>query len=105
MAEALNQCAEFDAVYSSQKVIHVNERGTEQSHFYRFADDVLDQAAFLVDHCSVMHRRSLLRRVKEKFGSFGTKMSCIGTMETLFLEQAQHIYIISADKRSVGYNL
>ena len=46
MAEALNQCAEFDAVYSSQKVIHVNERGTEQSHFYRFADDVLDQAAF-----------------------------------------------------------
>ncbi|WP_416654127.1 glycosyltransferase family 2 protein [Bacillus amyloliquefaciens] len=70
MAEALNQCTEFDAVYSSQKVIHVNERGTEQSHFYRFADDVLDQAAFLVDHCSVMHRRSLLRRVKEKFGSF-----------------------------------
>ncbi|PII42652.1 hypothetical protein BBP18_09765 [Bacillus velezensis] len=70
MAEALNQCSEFDAVYSSQKVIHVNGRGTEQFHFYRFAEEVLDQAAFLVDHCSVMHRRSLLERVKEKFGSF-----------------------------------
>ncbi|MED0772235.1 glycosyltransferase family 2 protein [Bacillus siamensis] len=70
MAETLNQCTEFDAVYSSQKVVHVNERGTEQFHFYRFADDVLDQAAFLVDHCSVMHRKSLLRRVKEKYGSF-----------------------------------
>ncbi|KXZ18123.1 hypothetical protein AXI59_16985 [Bacillus nakamurai] len=70
MAETLDNNPDYDVVYSSQKVVHVNECGAEQFHFYRFADRVLDQAAFQVDHCSVMHRRSLLGRIKEMFGSF-----------------------------------
>ncbi|WP_336183392.1 glycosyltransferase family 2 protein [Bacillus sp. 205(2023)] len=61
---------EAQAVYSKQKVVHVNERGEEISHFYRDANAVLDQAAFQVDHCSVMHRRSLLDRIKDKYGSY-----------------------------------
>ncbi|MCY8660154.1 glycosyltransferase, partial [Bacillus spizizenii] len=61
---------EAQAVYSKQKVVHVNERGEEISHFYRNANAVLDQAAFQVDHCSVMHRRSLLDRIQQKYGSY-----------------------------------
>lgn len=61
---------EAQAVYSKQKVVHVNERGEEISHFYRNANAVLDQAAFQVDHCSVMHRRSLLDRIQHKYGSY-----------------------------------
>ncbi|MGG1245540.1 glycosyltransferase family 2 protein [Bacillus spizizenii] len=70
MVQTFSHKPEALAVYSRQKVIHVNERGEEISHFYRNADAVLDQAAFQVDHCSVMHRRSLLDRILHKYGSY-----------------------------------
>ncbi|MGZ9790733.1 glycosyltransferase family 2 protein [Bacillus atrophaeus] len=58
------------AVYSMQKVVHINERGEEALHFYRQAPGVLNNAAFQVDHCSVMHRRELLEKVKLQYGSY-----------------------------------
>ncbi|RJS57183.1 hypothetical protein CJ481_15430 [Bacillus subtilis] len=70
MVQTFSDKPEAQAVYSKQKVIHVNERGEEISHFYRNANAVLDQAAFQVDHCSVMHRRSLLDRIQHKYGSY-----------------------------------
>ncbi len=70
MVQTFSDKPEAQAVYSKQKVVHVNERGEEISHFYRNADAILDQAAFQVDHCSVMHRRSLLDRIQHKYGSY-----------------------------------
>lgn len=70
MVQEFSHKPEAQAVYSKQKVVHVNERGEEISHFYRNANAVLDQAAFQVDHCSVMHRRSLLNLIHHKFGGY-----------------------------------
>ncbi|MEG7356224.1 glycosyltransferase family 2 protein [Bacillus vallismortis] len=70
MVQMFSHNPEAQAVYSKQKVVQVNERGEEISHFYRNANEVLHQAAFQVDHCSVMHRRSLLDRIHHIYGSY-----------------------------------
>ncbi|MFV9832901.1 glycosyltransferase family 2 protein [Bacillus subtilis] len=70
MVQEFSHQPEAQVVYSKQKVVHVNERGEEISHFYRNANAVLEQAAFHVDHCSVMHRRSLLNRIHHKYGGY-----------------------------------
>ncbi|MGM0947417.1 MAG: glycosyltransferase family 2 protein [Bacillota bacterium] len=70
MVQMFSHNPEAQAVYSKQKVVQVNERGEEISHFYRNANEVLHKAAFQVDHCSVMHRRSLLDRIHHIYGSY-----------------------------------
>ncbi|QRZ91085.1 spore maturation glycosyltransferase CgeD [Bacillus sp. LJBS06] len=70
MVQEFSHQPEAQVVYSKQKVVHVNERGEEISHFYRNANAVLEQAAFHVDHCSVMHRRSLLNLIHYKYGGY-----------------------------------
>ncbi|AUS14196.1 spore maturation glycosyltransferase CgeD [Bacillus stercoris] len=70
MVQEFSHQPEAQVVYSKQKVVHVNERGEEISHFYRNANAVLEQAAFHVDHCSVMHRRSLLNLIHHKYGGY-----------------------------------
>ncbi|KFF56274.1 CgeD [Bacillus subtilis] len=70
MVQEFSHQPEAQVVYSKQKVVHVNERGEEISYFYRNANAVLEQAAFHVDHCSVMHRRSLLNLIHYKYGGY-----------------------------------
>ncbi|WP_069839275.1 spore maturation glycosyltransferase CgeD [Bacillus sp. F56] len=70
MVQEFSHQPEAQVVYSKQKVVHVNERGEEISYFYRNANAVLEQAAFHVDHCSVMHRRSLLNLIHHKYGGY-----------------------------------
>lgn len=56
-------------IYSSQLVRQVDQKKAIFSESILEAKDVLEDAAFIVDHCSVMHTRDVLIAVKEKYGS------------------------------------
>lgn len=57
-------------VYSSQliKKVDVNQRVIHQ--FTRQANEVLQEATFKVDHCSVMHNRCLLKKIYQKYKNY-----------------------------------
>lgn len=69
MVEYLNQHSEAMIVYSSSKTVHLNEEGEETNHVIRTAKSVTWLASCMTDHCSVMHRMSILSKIKETFGS------------------------------------
>ncbi|SDY17114.1 spore maturation protein CgeD [Evansella caseinilytica] len=56
--------------YSMQQVVHIDEKGDTVMETVRRTSGMLRKASFLVDHCSVMHEASLLKKVYEKFGSY-----------------------------------
>lgn len=57
-------------VYSSSVTRHVNKQGKIFRTVERPAKEVTWCAPCMVDHCSVMHRRSILPAVYRRFGSF-----------------------------------
>ncbi|MGE6629713.1 glycosyltransferase family 2 protein [Bacillus sp. NPDC077027] len=57
-------------VYSAQRVIYIDEQRNERLTFVRAAEYKLEHAAFQVDHCSVMHRSSLLPLVYQMYGQY-----------------------------------
>lgn len=70
MVEVFQSKPHIDIVYSSQRVVHVNQHLVETASFVREADQVLEHASFQVDHCSVMHRSRLLPLIHEKYGQY-----------------------------------
>ncbi|MGS0902799.1 glycosyltransferase family 2 protein [Bacillus altitudinis] len=70
MVEVFQSKPHIDIVYSSQRVVHVNQHLVETASFVREADQVLEHASFQVDHCSVMHRSRLLSLIHEKYGQY-----------------------------------
>ncbi|MFS0656710.1 glycosyltransferase family A protein [Bacillus sp. 179-C3.3 HS] len=70
MVKVFQSKPHIDIVYSSQRVIHVDGQSLERTTFIREAEQVLAHAAFQVDHCSVMHRSSLLPLIYEKYGHY-----------------------------------
>ncbi|WP_238456076.1 glycosyltransferase family A protein [Lederbergia galactosidilytica] len=59
-----------EIVYSSQQVKVVNEQMIYLREFIREAKENLTHAADIVDHCSVMHTREIVKQVQEQFGSY-----------------------------------
>ncbi|CAM4260138.1 glycosyltransferase family A protein [Lederbergia lenta] len=70
MSYLLNTNKEVNIVYSAQKLIHLNENYQPISSVTRKTEGVLNKAAEVVDHCSVMHRKSILDDIKKKYGNY-----------------------------------
>lgn len=70
MVDYLEGNPTIDIVYSAQLVKIVDDHLNEKAEFTRPANDILQKASNIVDHCSVMHTRKILEKVKEKFGSY-----------------------------------
>ncbi|MDM5298429.1 glycosyltransferase family 2 protein [Bacillus pumilus] len=70
MVDVFQSKPHIDIVYSSQRVVHVDQHLIEKMTFIREADHLLEHASFQVDHCSVMHRSCLLPLIHEKFGQY-----------------------------------
>lgn len=70
MVEYLDQHPESMVVYTASKTCYLNEKGQMERSMVRSADMVTWLAPCTTDHCSIMHRRSILAKIKEKFGSF-----------------------------------
>jgi glycosyltransferase involved in cell wall biosynthesis len=57
-------------VYSASLVNYLNERSEITKQQLRHAKRMVPVAPCQIDHCSVMHRSSILPVIKEKFGSY-----------------------------------
>ncbi|RFU64579.1 glycosyltransferase family 2 protein [Bacillus sp. V59.32b] len=70
MVNYLERNPDIDIVYSKQKVKHVNRFLHVISEYTRDTRGILCEAAKLVDHCSVMHRKTNAEIVYNKYGSY-----------------------------------
>ncbi|WP_197226600.1 glycosyltransferase family 2 protein [Bacillus xiamenensis] len=70
MVDVFQSNPDIDIVYSSQRVVQVNQHSMETGSFVREAEQVLEHASFQVDHCSVMHRRRLLSLIHDQYGQY-----------------------------------
>ncbi|WJX02541.1 glycosyltransferase [Priestia aryabhattai] len=70
MIEYFSQNTDCNILYSSQLVKEIDMKGKEIHQFVRKTKGCLENAAFLVDHCSVMHRRELLNDVYIKYQDY-----------------------------------
>lgn len=70
MAGYLDARPDVQVVYSASVTRYVDERGRIIRTVERPATQVTRMAPCIVDHCSVMHRRSILPAVYRRFGSF-----------------------------------
>ncbi|MGG3888388.1 glycosyltransferase family 2 protein [Metabacillus fastidiosus] len=70
MVQFLELHLDIDIVYSKQKVNIVDKELRIISERIRDTRGVLRQPQNIVDHCSVMHRRSIAHKVYNKYGDF-----------------------------------
>ncbi|MBY0600221.1 glycosyltransferase family 2 protein [Bacillus bingmayongensis] len=70
MTSFLIRNPKIDIVYSSQQVKFVDYQLKLLYERVRSARSVLSKAANIVDHCSVMHTRSILEAVYEEYGGY-----------------------------------
>lgn len=70
MAHYLDTRPDVQVVYSASITRYVDERGTILQTIERPATTVTRMAPCFVDHCSVMHRRSILPIVYRRYASF-----------------------------------
>lgn len=69
MVEFLDLHSEAMIVYSASKTVHLNEEGEVTNQIVRPAKSISWLASCMTDHCSIMHRKSILPKIKETFGS------------------------------------
>ncbi|MFC3884151.1 glycosyltransferase [Bacillus songklensis] len=62
--------SDIDIVYSAQRVKNVDTELDIVSEFIRKTNGILTKASNLVDHCSVMHTRSIAEKIYRKYGSY-----------------------------------
>ncbi|PLR91044.1 spore coat dTDP-glycosyltransferase SpsA [Bacillus halotolerans] len=70
MVRELDDHPEKAVIYSSSKTYHLNQNRDTIKETVRPASQVTWNAPCAIDHCSVMHRYSVLEKVKEAFGSY-----------------------------------
>lgn len=70
MVKELDEDPEKAVVYSSSKTYHLNQRKETVKETARPAERIVWNAPCAIDHCSVMHRFSVLEKVKSAFGSY-----------------------------------
>lgn len=66
----LEEQQEAMIVYSASKTVHLNELGETTKSVDRPAKSISWLASCMTDHCSVMHRMSILPKIKEAYGSY-----------------------------------
>lgn len=70
MKQRLDQDHNINIVYSSANVVYINEKGQIIRSMERIANRVTWVAPCEVDHCSIMHRASILPIIHAKWGSY-----------------------------------
>ncbi|MDY7223905.1 glycosyltransferase family 2 protein [Halalkalibacterium halodurans] len=70
MVQYLDRYPSVDVVYSKQLVRTVDNQLITQAERIRPTKGTIRYAENIVDHCSVMHRRSLAEKVYETYGSY-----------------------------------
>lgn len=70
MVKELDEDPKKAVVYSSSKTYHLNQRKETVKETARPAERIVWNAPCAIDHCSVMHRFSVLEQVKSAFGSY-----------------------------------
>jgi len=70
MVGYLDQHPKVMAVYSASQTQYLNEKGEITNSIVRPAKAVTWLASCMIDHCSIMHRRSILSQIKDTFGSY-----------------------------------
>ncbi|MBB3113310.1 glycosyltransferase involved in cell wall biosynthesis [Paenibacillus phyllosphaerae] len=70
MSEYLDQHPEANIVYSASITRHVKDDGTITKSVHRPAGRINWLASCAVDHCSIMHRRSVLSVLHERWGTY-----------------------------------
>lgn len=70
MVAYLEKNREVQIIYSSQKIIKINEQNKILIEKIRKTKGILSNAANIVDHCSVMHTKKIAEKVKHHFGSY-----------------------------------
>lgn len=70
MVEYLDGNSNVQVVYSSQKIQELNKNQMVISEQIRRTKGILGKAANIVDHCSVLHRRDIAEKVKNKYGNY-----------------------------------
>ncbi|MFV8827446.1 glycosyltransferase family 2 protein [Alkalihalobacterium sp. APHAB7] len=70
MTQYLSKHPEIDIVYSGQKLRKLDENFNVTFEKTRKTRGVLQKAANVVDHCSVMHTRRAIEKVGEKYNSY-----------------------------------
>jgi glycosyltransferase involved in cell wall biosynthesis len=70
MSNYLDERPDVQIVYSSSVTRYVDDNGRIVRTVERPATQVTRMAPCIVDHCSVMHRRSILPEVYRRFGAF-----------------------------------
>ncbi|MEC0167763.1 glycosyltransferase family 2 protein [Paenibacillus graminis] len=70
MVDYLESCQSAMIVYSASLVNYLNEKNEITKQQLRHAKRIVPVAPCQIDHCSVMHRSSILPVIKEKFGSY-----------------------------------
>lgn len=69
MVGYLDKQPEAMVVYAASKTMHLNEAGETIKSVDRPAKNVSWLASCMTDHCSIMHRMSILPKIKDTFGS------------------------------------
>lgn len=70
MVDYLEQQPEVMIAYSASLVNYLNEHNEVTKTLLRPAKKVVPVAPCVIDHCSMMHRSSILPVIKQKFGSY-----------------------------------
>ncbi|MBW7453946.1 glycosyltransferase family 2 protein [Paenibacillus sepulcri] len=70
MTAFLSENPEANIVYSSSITNHIKDDGTITKSVFRPAGRLTWLAPCAVDHCSIMHRSSILPRIYERWGSY-----------------------------------
>ncbi|MFP5113733.1 glycosyltransferase family 2 protein [Bacillaceae bacterium C204] len=69
MVDYLDKNPEVMVVYTASKTSYLNEQGEITRTAVRPANTVSWLAPCMTDHCSIMHRKSILPKIKKQFGS------------------------------------
>lgn len=70
MVDYMEQQPEVMIAYSASLVNYLNEHNEVTRSQLRPAKRIVSVAPCVIDHCSIMHRSSILPVIKEKFGSY-----------------------------------
>ncbi len=70
MVGMLEANPEINIVYSSSRVVFLDEEGKLKNTMHRMAKSVTSLASCQVDHCSVMHRADILPVIYQRWGSY-----------------------------------
>nr|WP_269153247.1 glycosyltransferase family 2 protein [Neobacillus sedimentimangrovi] len=70
LTEFLDKNPHAMVAYTASKTSYLNDEGKIIRSIIRPANSVTWLAPCMIDHCSIMHRRSILPVIKEKFGSY-----------------------------------